>query len=124
MIKEAQQSFARKLDPLTIASYDVDCEDVVDITDRMETQRLAIAASDLACAWKGLSSAHQPVPSWLIAERLVREGYAAAIMPSYAPGATEEDRNLVFWKWGGELPHRIVVHDPEGRLPKDQSSWR
>jgi RES domain-containing protein len=124
MIKEAQQSFTRKLDPLTIASYGVDCEDVVDLTNDDELRRVGIAASDLACGWKVLASNRKPVPSWLAAERLVREGYAAAVVPSYAAGATTADRNLIFWRWGAGPPHSIVVHDPDGRLPKDQSSSR
>jgi RES domain-containing protein len=123
MIKEAQQGFARKLDPLTIVSYDVDCEDVVDLTDRAERQRLRIEAAELAGAWRPLPGARQAAPTWTVADRLLREGYAAAIVSSYAPGATAEDRNMVFWRWGPDLPHRITVFDPQGRLPKDQRSW-
>ena len=123
MIKEAQQGFARKLDPLTIVSYDVDCEDVVDLTDHGELQRLRIEAAELAAAWRPLPSARQAAPTWALADRLVGEGCAAAIVASYAPGATAEDRNMVFWKWGPDLPHRITVYDPQGRLPKDQRSW-
>jgi RES domain-containing protein len=123
MLKEAQQSFARKFDPLTIVSYDVDCEDVADLADRTEMRQLGVAADDLACGWKDLSDSRRPVPSWIVADRLVKAGYAAAIVPSFAPGASAEDRNLVFWRWGPEPPHRIVVYDPEGRLPRDQRSW-
>jgi RES domain-containing protein len=123
MIKEAQQGFARKLDPLTIVSYDVDCEDVVDLTDHAELHRVRVEAAELAQAWRPLPGARRTVPTWIVADRLVKEGYAAAIVPSYAPGATTEDRNLVFWRWGPEPPHRITVYDPHGRLPKDQRSW-
>jgi RES domain-containing protein len=31
--------------------------------------------------------------------------------------------NLVLWRWGPTLPHKVDVHDPDKRLPKDQSSW-
>lgn len=123
MLKEAQQSFARKFDPLTIVSYDVDCEDVVDLTDDEELQRLEITSANLACGWKNLSNARRTVPSWMVADRLVKAGYAAIIVPSFAPGASAEDRNLVLWKWGPDLPHKIDVYDPEDRLPKDQRSW-
>lgn len=26
--------------------------------------------------------------------------------------------------WGQDLPHKVRVFDPSGRLPKDQLSWR
>jgi len=35
------------------------------------------------------------------------------------------DRNgidLVLWDWGPALPRRVDVHDPTGRLPKNQLS--
>ncbi len=44
-------------------------------------------------------------------------------MPSFAPGATERDVNLVLWQWADRLPHRVTVFDPGGKLPKDQRSW-
>lgn len=31
--------------------------------------------------------------------------------------------NLVLWRWGPELPNRIRVYDPSGRLPANQLSW-
>jgi RES domain-containing protein len=30
--------------------------------------------------------------------------------------------NLVLWRWVPALPHKVEVHDPKRRLPKDQSS--
>jgi RES domain-containing protein len=30
----------------------------------------------------------------------------------------------VLWDWGPDLPHKVTVFDPSGRLPKDQLSWR
>jgi RES domain-containing protein len=56
--------------------------------------------------------------------RLIAEGAAGMLAPSYAPGATTADRNLILWRWSDRPPHKITVHDPSGRLPKDQLSWR
>ena len=36
-VREAAQGFARKLDPLTLCSYDVDCADIADLKVRVET---------------------------------------------------------------------------------------
>ena len=51
------------------------------------------------------------------------QGYAGLLTPSFAPGATESAHHLVLWKWGAELPTRVMVYDPSGRLPKDHLSW-
>jgi len=45
-------------------------------------------------------------------------------VPCSGGGAdTAADRNLVLWRWGPDLPHRISVDDPSGRLPRNQLSW-
>ncbi|PQM26946.1 hypothetical protein CVO77_18420 [Sphingopyxis lindanitolerans] len=40
------------------------------------------------------------------------------IAPSFVPGAAANHHNLVLWRWGPELPHRVIVYDPSGRLPR------
>ncbi|HJS86433.1 MAG TPA: RES domain-containing protein [Acetobacteraceae bacterium] len=121
---EAQQAFPFKAQPLTLCSYDVDCNDVLDLTDPAVLTARSIAPSDLACAWKDLETRGIRPPSWLVAERLSRDGVAGIVVPSYAHGATAADVNVVFWNWGTTLPHRVRVIDDEYRLPKDARSWR
>ena len=48
---------------------------------------------------------------------------AGLLAPSFARGAAPHDHNLVLWRWGRNLPHRVDVHDPSGRMPKNQLSW-
>lgn len=123
MFKEATQGFARKFDPLTVVSYEVDCEDIVDLSSEAERASHEIAISDLGCAWKRLAHEGKSVPSWLLAEQLIASGKAGILAPSFAPGATPSDVNLVLWDWGEGLPHQIAVYDPDRRLPKNISSW-
>jgi len=79
--------------------------------------------SDMRCAWF-LEAADGGEPaSWRIADRLLAQGYAGLLTPSFAPGATQDAHNLVLWKWGADLPTKVAVYDPSGRLPKDQLSW-
>jgi RES domain-containing protein len=60
-----------------------------------------------------------------LARRLVKEGAAGILVPSYAPGAVANtDLNAVFWRWSTAPPHYVRVVDDAGRLPKDDSSWR
>jgi RES domain-containing protein len=70
-----------------------------------------------------LAGEGKPVPSWIVARRLMSEGFAGILVPSFAPGATEADVNLVLWIWGDALPHKITPYDPHERLPKDDRSW-
>jgi RES domain-containing protein len=123
-VKEANQGFSAKIHPCTICSYEVDCEDVEDLRTPSKREALGVSAEDLGCAWFAIASAGKEPPSWRIAERLRKQGRAGIIVPSFAPGATLEDQNLVLWRWGSEKPHKVRVFDPGGRLPKDQLSWR
>ncbi|MGH7080457.1 MAG: RES family NAD+ phosphorylase [Acetobacteraceae bacterium] len=121
---EAQQGFPFKAQPLTICGYDVDCTDVTDLADQAVCQELAVSPADLACPWEDLASRGHPPASWGLTRRLFGQGIAAIIVPSFAPGATAIDKNVVFWRWPGVLPYRVVVIDDEARLPRDDGSWR
>jgi RES domain-containing protein len=77
----------------------------------------------MACAWAlDLANGREPA-SWRIANRLIADGAAGILVPSFAIGARSDMRNLVVWQWGSNLPHRVAVHDPDHRLPKNQASW-
>ena len=123
-VKEINQGFAHKIEPCVLCSYDVDCEDIVDLCSDEGCKVAGVSPEEMGCAWFfDISQGRQPA-SWRIARRLIEEGNAGALVPSFAPGATAADQNLVLWTWGGRLPHKVSVHDPSGRLPKDQLSWR
>jgi RES domain-containing protein len=114
---EAQQGFVRKAQPMTMVAYEVDCDDVLDLTDPATLAREAVAEGELRCAWQRLAVAGEPVPSWRLAQRLIAQGIAAIIVPSFAPGAAPAERNVVFWRWSRAAPHRVVPIDDYGRLP-------
>jgi RES domain-containing protein len=121
---EAQQAFPFKAQPMTLCAYEVDCEDVLDLTDGITMVAQKIARDDLACAWKDLSTRGIKPPSWAITERLVAAGIAGLVVPSFAKGAVAADLNAVFWDWAPNPPHQVRVVDDDQRLPKDPSSWR
>lgn len=122
--REAQQGFPFKPQPLTLCAYEVDCDDVADLADPATLRRLSIAPADLACAWEAMMLSGSTPPTWQIAARLRTDGFAAAIIPSFAPGSPGSDRNVVFWDWTDAPPHKVVVIDDEGRLPLNDASWR
>ena len=122
-IKEAGQGLALKIEPLLLCSYEVDCQDILDLTTPAGLKAAGVPAPDLACGWMLLAHEGKPPPTWTLARRLVGDGLAGVIVPSFAPGATAQDRNLVLWRWGPDRPHKATVHDPSGRLPRNQQSW-
>ena len=121
---EAQQAFPFKAQPMTLCAYEVDCEDVLDLTDPATSAAHGIEPADLACPWKDLSTRGIKPPSWSVTERLVAAGAAGIIVPSLAKGAVSADINVVFWAWATDLPHQVRVIDDDRRLPTDARSWR
>jgi RES domain-containing protein len=121
---EAQQGFPFKPQPMTLVAYQVDCPDLVDLTQTKILKKLNLTKVDLACAWEGLSSQGQEPPTWTLADKLHEMGFVGVIAPSFAPGCKKENRNFVLWEWSDTLPHRISVIDDLGRLPKSGESWK
>ena len=122
-VREANQGLARKIDPYVLCTYDVDCEDIADLRNESERTTHRVKCAELAGGWLLIAQGGATPPSWLIAKRLKSEGFAGILVPSFANGATTEDCNLVLWEWGANLPHKVTVYDPSGRLPKNQLSW-
>ncbi len=120
---EASQGFSRKIVPLTIVSYTVDCEDIHDLTNPSVLKALAIDPAALADGWfLALAEGRRP-RSWEVALALIEAEAAGVIVPSFAPGASAGNKNLVLWRWGPTVPHKVEAFDPSERLPKNQLSW-
>ena len=122
-VVEAAQGFGHRLEPLTICMYEVDCADIVDLRDDAGRAAARVELDDMACPWAlDLANGVEPA-SWRVVRRLVAGGAAGILVPSFANRARADMTNLVLWQWGPERPHQVLVHDPHGRLPKDQRSW-
>jgi RES domain-containing protein len=122
-IKEAAQGFARKFEPCVLCTYEIDCDDVVDLRGEEGRRAVGVSAEDIACPWFGEAAARREPASWRLARRLIAAGAAGLIAPSFVRGADAGDVNLVLWNWSGRPPHKVAVFDPSGRLPKSQLSW-
>ena len=123
-INEACQGFAARIAPMTLVEYDVDCTDIDDLTNASTRAALGIAKADMACSWGEQALVRGKTPaSWAIATQLIASGSAGIIVPSYAPEAASDHRNLVLWTWGSRRPHRIRAYDPSDKLPANQLSW-
>lgn len=123
VINEVSQGFARRFEPMTLVSYEVDCEDIADLTSGRQLRDLSIAPDDMRTEWFAIASEDREPPTWRISNELIGKGYAGILVPSFATGAKPDHLNLVLWRWGAELPCQIRVYDPSGKLPNDMSSW-
>jgi RES domain-containing protein len=123
-IKEANQGFARKIDPCVLCSYEIACDDIADLRTEAACAAEGVDFDDLDCPWFALLAAGREPPTWPIVRRLLAAGRAGMLVPSFATGAVDGDHNLVLWLWDRDPPHRVDVYDPSGRLPMDQLSWR
>ncbi|MCW5717933.1 MAG: RES domain-containing protein [Bauldia sp.] len=121
-IREASQGFAFRIPPLTIVEYEVDCADLFDLRDEEVRRQAGINEVDLASPW-ALDVAEGRMPlSWRASERLQAAGAAGIIVRSFARLAPAGMSNLVLWRWGNALPHRVAVYDPDGRLAGARSA--
>jgi len=120
---ECTQGFTKRLPPLTMCEYDVVCEGIADLRNDAGRAAHSITPNELGCAWLDFQLAGKEAPSWLAVDRLKGSGHSGILVPSFVPGATDANFNLVLWRWGPDLPHKVDVYDPAGRLPKDQLSW-
>lgn len=123
-ITEAHQGLPFKLQPLTIVSYTVDHDCVLDLSNAAACAEAGVAYSDLGSAWEEIALDGGTPPSWALADRLIDEGIGAIIVPSFAYGANGNDCNIIFWDWQTGLPRQVTANDGENRLPKNAVSWR
>jgi RES domain-containing protein len=122
-VREAAGGLLHRLEPLLLCTYTIDCDDVTDLRTLAACAEHHVRPDDLACAWASDLYAGRRPPSQAVARRLLDQGAAGMLAPSFASGAGPDDANLILWRWGPDLPHRVNVHDPSGRLPKNQLSW-
>lgn len=122
-VREVTSGFAHRLQPFTFCSYDVDCEGIADLREDAGRASHNVSLDDLACAWASDLARGATPASHDVVRRLMDEGHTGILVPSFANGAGPADENLVLWCYGPNLPHKVMVYDPSGRLPKNQLSW-
>ncbi len=68
VFREVSGGFAHRLTPYGLCSYDVDCEDIVDLRTDRDRAAAGVALDDLACAWGDALIARREPASWGVAE--------------------------------------------------------
>jgi RES domain-containing protein len=117
-IAEYQQDLPR---PGTLTAYDVDAQDILDLSNQVVRQAIGLDDLFLRQPWKHVRDVKRQRPTcWDFVATVAAGGWQGLRVPSVqAPGT-----NLVLWRWN-ETDAPVVRHiDPLGDLPRDQASWR
>ena len=78
-----------------MCEYDVDCEAIADLRDDAARTGHDVSLDDLGCGWLTYQLAGKAAPSWRVADRLKGAGHSGILVPSFVPGATAANVNLV-----------------------------
>ena len=114
-LREANQ--AGSLQPTTLVSYDADIEAVFDSRDDEGLRAEGMDAATLADpTWRDQMKATGEAKTQAFGRRLAAAGYHGLLVRSFAPGATDDDLNLVLWTWSDAAPFRLTLIDDEDRL--------
>jgi RES domain-containing protein len=107
--------------PATLVAYTVKLDPVVDLSKGFDPLVWDAKWAGWDCQWRKIARIdHRTPPCWLLSDIAVTSGYKGILFPSLQhAGGT----NLVVFSANVQVGDIIEVHDPEGRLPKDQSSW-
>jgi len=120
---EAQQCFPFKPQPMILVAYEISCVDIVDLTDARTLAKLDASVLDLGCAWEDLANQKIDPPSWKLVDKLMALQASGILVPSFAFGCGDENKNLVLWNGSSSQSNVIKVIDDFGRLPKSGLSW-
>ena len=107
--------------PGTLVAYQVTLSDVVDFAAGFDPQAWSSEWRDWDQDWREawILRQQQP-PSWRLWDAAVAAGAQGMLFPSLAArGGT----NLVVYQAALSVAGHVVVHDPDGRLPRNARSW-
>jgi RES domain-containing protein len=116
-LAEYQQGLSFR--PATLASYLVRGAALADLTDPAFRLAHDIPDAMLEVDWRAQTRAGEDPETWTVAERLEREGFDGLLYSSRINGGL----CLVLWHWNEGDGCAVSVEDPDGRLPRDNTSW-
>lgn len=108
--------------PATLAAYKVSLDQVVDLSVGYDPSDWAVEWAEWDCPWRRIARIDKKTPpSWTLSDTLIAAGRRGLLFPSLRhAGGT----NLVVFNANLTADDNIEVYDPDGRLPRDQSSWQ
>lgn len=119
-MREYQQT-SELLPPLTLASYHVELQRIVDFRAAYNPEQWDPLWHDWDCEWRALRMLDgvEP-PSWVLADWVEAAGASGLAFPS---SIDPWGLNLVVYTDRLAEGDSLAVHDPDGALPRSQASW-
>lgn len=119
-LREYQQTSAF-LPPCTLCSYRASLRDLVDLRQLHQGEPWDDLWHDWREDWRRLRfELHIEPPTWVLADLVLANGYTGILFPSQVH---EGGTNVVVYPERLKDGNSVTVHDPDGRLPRDMSSW-
>lgn len=98
--------------PGTLAPYDVEADNILDLTDPAVRAASGIEDSILTLPWRRIRDIERAVPaSWSLAQKALAGGFNGCLVPSMQ----RKGVNLVLWCWNNDSA-KITLIDPAGDL--------
>ena len=117
VLREANQAGHQQ--PTTLVCYKADIEAVFDSRDAAALKSEDIDPADLSDpTWRDQMRDRGEARTQALARRLIALGYRGLLVRSFAPGAGEDDLNLVLWTWGNKDGAQLALVDDENRLSR------
>jgi len=115
------QQLAPIMPPCTLATYHVTLDAVVDFRGGFVPNVWSPLWQELYCNWRRMALLEEvEPPSWVLADEVLAAGHRGVLFSSVHTKGV----NLVVYTDTLHANDSLTVHDPDGRLPRDQSSWR
>jgi len=107
--------------PATLAAYKITLAEVVDLSQGFDPEIWDGSWQEWDCPWRKIARIDKKAPpSWKLADLIIMAGLRGILFPSLLHvGGT----NLVIFPANLVDRDHATVHDPDHRLPHDQSSW-
>ena len=107
--------------PATLAAYKITLADVADLSQGFDPNVWDGSWQQWDCPWRQIARIDKRIPpSWKLADEVITAGLRGILFPSLRhAGGT----NLVIFPANLVEGDKVAVHDPDHRLPQDQSSW-
>lgn len=107
--------------PATLAAYHVTLHDVADLSGGFDPAAWSADWAQWDCDWRRIARIDRKVPpSWKLGDQVIADGCRGLLFPSLMDAGGV---NLVVFNANLTASDSVKVHDPDGRLPRDQSSW-
>jgi RES domain-containing protein len=119
-LREYQQT-SPFLPPCTMCSYTVALFDLVDLRQLHDGEPWDDLWHDWREDWRHLKLERRvEPPTWVLADLVLAHGYPGILFPSQTH---EGGTNVVVYSERLKDGNSINVNDPDGRLPRNMSSW-